>query len=214
MINNFKASFKNNIPKCYSFNRNRKVGILGGSFNPAHEGHLHISDTAKKNLGLDEIWWLVAPQNRLKSNLEMECFDKRLAYARLLTQKFSYIKVLDLEEKNKLYASYETVCFLNSKSRKAKFVWLMGSDILDNFNKWLYPTSIAQGVYVAVISRPGFLSSFVNTQKTRHLGKRLKTSKSKIIFNYNKPIWVFIKNKLLAVSSTEIRKINNLTIME
>jgi nicotinate-nucleotide adenylyltransferase len=168
----------------------------------------------KKNLGLDEIWWLVAPQNRLKSTLEMECFDKRLAYARLLTHKFSYIKVLDLEEKNKLYASYETVCFLNSKSRKAKFVWLMGSDILDNFNKWLYPTSIAQGVYVAVISRPGFLSSFINTQKTRHLGKRLKTSKSKIIFNYNKPIWVFIKNKLLAVSSTEICKINNLTIME
>ena len=71
MINNFKASFKNNIPKCYSFNRNRKIGILGGSFNPAHEGHLHISNTAKKNLGLDEIWWLVAPQNRLKSNLEM-----------------------------------------------------------------------------------------------------------------------------------------------
>jgi len=83
VINNFKASFKNNIPKCYSFNRNRKVGILGGSFNPAHEGHLHISNTAKKNLGLDEIWWLVAPQNRLKSTLGMECFEKRLAYARL-----------------------------------------------------------------------------------------------------------------------------------
>ena len=80
---------------------------------------------------------LVAPQNRLKSTLQMECFEKRLAYARLLTQKFSYIKVLDLEEKNKLYASYKTVCFLNSKSRKVKFVWLMGSDILDNFNKWI-----------------------------------------------------------------------------
>ena len=209
VINNFKVIFKNNIPKCYSFNRNRKIGILGGSFNPAHAGHLHISNTAKKHLGLDEIWWLVAPQNRLKSTCEMESFDKRLSYARLLTEKISYIKVLDLEEKNKLYASYQTVSFLNCKTQKAKFVWLIGSDILDSYNKWLYPASIAKRIYVAVISRPGFASSFVNTQKTRLLGKRLKTSKSKFIFNYNKPIWVFIKNKLLAISSTELRKINN-----
>jgi nicotinate-nucleotide adenylyltransferase len=209
VVNNFKATFKNNIPKCYSFIRNRKIGILGGSFNPAHAGHLHISNTAKKHLGLDEIWWLVAPHNRLKSTFEMESFDKRLSYARLITEKFSYIKVLDLEEKNKLYASYQTVSFLNCKTQKAKFVWLIGSDILDSYNKWLYPASIAKRIYVAVISRPGFASSFVNTQKTRLLGKRLKTSKSKFIFNYNKPIWVFIKNKLLAISSTELRKINN-----
>jgi nicotinate-nucleotide adenylyltransferase len=209
VVNNFKATFKNNIPKCYSFIRNRKIGILGGSFNPAHAGHLHISNIAKKYLGLDEIWWLVAPQNRLKSTFEMESFDKRLSYARLITEKFSYIKVLDLEEKNKLYASYQTVSFLNCKTQKAKFVWLIGSDILDSYNKWLYPASIAKRIYVAVISRPGFASSFVNTQKTRLLGKRLKTSKSKFIFNYNKPIWVFIKNKLLAISSTELRKINN-----
>ena len=209
VVNNFKATFKNNIPKCYYFIRNRKIGILGGSFNPAHAGHLHISNTAKKHLGLDEIWWLVAPHNRLKSTFEMESFDKRLSYARLITEKFSYIKVLDLEEKNKLYASYQTVSFLNCKTQKAKFVWLIGSDILDSYNKWLYPASIAKRIYVAVISRPGFASSFVNTQKTRLLGKRLKTSKSKFIFNYNKPIWVFIKNKLLAISSTELRKINN-----
>ena len=209
VVNNFKATFKNNIPKCYYFIRNRKIGILGGSFNPAHAGHLHISNTAKKHLGLDEIWWLVAPHNRLKSTFEMESFDKRLSYARLITEKFSYIKVLDLEEKNKLYASYQTVSFLNCKTQKAKFVWLIGSDILDSYNKWLYPASIAKRIYVAVISRPGFASSFVNTQKTRLLGKRLKTSKSKFIFNYNKPIWVFIKNKLLAISSTELRKISN-----
>ena len=146
VINNFKVIFKNNIPKCYSFNRNRKIGILGGSFNPAHEGHLHISNTAKKHLGLDEIWWIVAPQNRLKSTFEMESFDKRLSYARLITEKISYIKVLDLEEKNKLYASYQTVGFLNSKTQKTKFVWLMGSDILDSFNKWLYPELIVKRI--------------------------------------------------------------------
>ena len=80
-----KVNFKNSIPICYSYSRKRKIGILGGSFNPAHGGHIHITNTALINLGLDEIWWLVAPQNRLKSSLDMEHFDKRLSYARLIT---------------------------------------------------------------------------------------------------------------------------------
>ncbi len=209
MIENVKVSFKNNTPKCFSYKRKRKIGILGGSFNPAHEGHIHISNTARASLGIDEVWWLVAPQNRLKSSIEMESFDKRLSYARLFTNRLSYIKVLDIEEKNKLYASYMTINFLNIKSQRVKFIWLMGSDILDNFNKWLHPTSIAKNMYVAVISRPNFSSSFLNTRQTTKLGKRLKTSKSKTIFLKNKPVWVFLNNRLLSISSSEIRRSNN-----
>ncbi len=209
MIENVKVSFKNNIPKCFSYKRRKKVGILGGSFNPAHEGHIHISNTARVALGIDEVWWLVAPQNRLKSRIEMESFEKRLSYARLFTNRYSYIKVLDIEEKNKLYASYMTINFLNIKSQRVKFIWLMGSDILDNFNKWLYPTSIAKNMYVAVISRPDFSSSFLNTRQTTKLGKRVKATKSKTIFLRKKPVWVFLKNKLLSISSSEIRKSNN-----
>ena len=209
MIENVKVSFKNNTPKCFSYKRKRKVGILGGSFNPAHEGHIHISNIARIALGIDEVWWIVAPQNRLKSSIGMESFDKRLSYARLFADRLSYIKVLDIEEKNKLYASYMTINFLNTKSQRVKFIWLMGSDILDNFNKWLYPTSIAKNMYVAVISRPNFSSSFLNTRQTTKLGKRLKTSKSKTIFLKNKPVWVFLKNKLLSISSSEIRRSNN-----
>ena len=214
MIENVKVSFKNNIPKCFSYLRKRKIGILGGSFNPAHAGHIHISNIARISLGVDEVWWLVAPQNRLKSSMEMENFDKRLSYARLFTNELPYIKVLDIEEKNKLYASYMTINFLNSKSQKVKFIWLMGSDILENFNRWLYPTSIAKNMYVAVISRPGFSSSFLNTPQTTKLGKRLKTSKSKSIFLRKKPVWVFIKNKLLSISSSEIRRVHNLNKTE
>ena len=206
MDKDLKVNFKNKIPICYSYSRNRKIGILGGSFNPAHVGHIHITNTALTNLGLDEIWWLVAPQNRLKSSLDMENFDKRLSYARLLTKNISYIKVLDLEQKNQLYATYKTVIFLNQRTRKVKFVWLMGSDILDNFNKWLYPNLIAQKIRVAIISRPGYLSSFLNTTRVPNLGKKLKTHKCRVIFHKNKPIWVFLKNKLLSISSSEIRK--------
>ena len=204
-----KVSFKNNLPKCFSYIRKRKVGILGGSFNPAHAGHIHISNTARTRLGIDEVWWLVAPQNRLKSSVGMENFDKRLSYARLLTNGISYIKVLDIEEKNKLYASYMTINFLNNKSQRVKFIWLMGSDILDNFNNWLYPDSIAKKMYVAVVSRPNFSSSFLNTPQKTKLGKRLKNSKTKTIFLRKKPVWVFLKNRLLSISSSEIRKTNN-----
>ena len=206
MIENVKVSFKNNTPKCFSYKRKRKVGILGGSFNPAHEGHVHISNIARIALGIDEVWWIVAPQNRLKSSIEMESFDKRLSYARLFTNKLSYIKVLDIEEKNKLYASYMTINFLNIKSQRVKFIWLMGSDILDNFNKWLYPNLIAQNIHIAVISRPGYPNSFLNTSKVQNLGKKLKVNRSRIIFNKKKPAWVFLKNKLLSISSSEIRK--------
>ena len=214
MIENVKVSFKNNVPKCFSYKRKRKVGILGGSFNPAHEGHVHISNIARIALGIDEVWWIVAPQNRLKSSIGMESFDKRLSYARLFTNRLSYIKVLDIEEKNKLYASYMTINFLNTKSQRVKFIWLMGSDILDNFNKWLHPNSIAKNMYVAVISRPNFFSSFLNTKKTTKLGKRLKTSKSKTIFLRKKPVWVFLKNKLLSISSSEIRRLQNINKTE
>ena len=211
MNKNLKVNFKNSIPVCYSYSRNRKIGILGGSFNPAHFGHIHISNTALKYLGLDEVWWLVAPHNRLKSRLDMENFDKRLSYARLLTNNISYIKVLDLEQKNQLYATYKTVNFLNQRTRKVKFIWLMGSDILNNFNKWLYPNIIAQNVHVAVISRPGYKKSFLNTSRVPYLGKKLKTDKSRTIFHKNKPIWVFLKNKLLSISSSEIRKTKTYT---
>ena len=138
MIENVKVSFKNNTPKCFSYKRKRKVGILGGSVNPAHEGHIHISNTARIALGIDEVWWIVAPQNRLKSSIGMESFDKRLSYARLFTNRLSYIKVLDIEEQNKLYASYITINFLNTKSQSVKFIWLKGSDILSNFNTWIH----------------------------------------------------------------------------
>ena len=81
-----------------------------------------------------------------------------------------------------------------------------GSDILNNFNKWLYPNLIAQNIHIAVISRPGYLNSILNTSKVPNLGKKIKANQSRIIFHKKKPVWVFLKNKLLFISSSEIRK--------
>ena len=91
--------FRHNFSKCFFFNRKIKVGILGGSFNPAHNGHIHISSIALKKLKLDEIWWLVAPQNRLKENDISKSFSARLNFARKLTinnKKINNYQILDL----------------------------------------------------------------------------------------------------------------------
>ena len=84
-MRNNKHHFRHNFAKCFFFNRRVKVGILGGSFDPAHDGHIHISSIALKKLQLDEIWWLVSPQNRLKKKDIIQSFFSRLNYARKLT---------------------------------------------------------------------------------------------------------------------------------
>ncbi len=210
MINNGEnhietKDFKNNIATCFSYSRKRKIGILGGSFNPAHLGHVHISEIAKRTLRLDEVWWLVAPQNRLKLSIDMEDFSKRLNQARSLTKKNNFIKVIDLEKKNNLFISYDTVNFLTKKSTKAKFIWLMGSDVLKSFGKWIKPSQISKKMTVAVIERPGYSYSVMNSKETFLLGKKIKPSKSKLLYLNKNPSWVFIKKKLVSISSTEIR---------
>ena len=181
-----------------------KVGVLGGSFNPPHLGHIHISLIALKKLNLDEIWWLVTPQNRLKKNDIRSTFIERLKKAREFTSYFNKIKVLDVEYKNKLFSSYKTVKFLKSKSQKTKFVWIMGSDNLQNFNKWLRPKLISKIFPVAVIERPSYSYKLLNSIGASVLGKRLKKLRTKS-FNYNFSSWVFIKDKLNKNSSTKIR---------
>ena len=98
---------RHNLPNHFHFNRRIKVGILGGSFNPAHEGHLHISEVAKKKLHLNEIWWLVTPQNRLKEDKISDTYFHRLEETKKLVSKYTFIKVLDYEYQFNLNYSYK-----------------------------------------------------------------------------------------------------------
>jgi len=177
---------------------------LGGSFDPPHLGHVHISSIALKRLNLDEIWWLVTPQNRLKKNDVRATFSKRLQKAREFTQNLNKIRVLDIEYKNKLFSSYKTLRFLKNKSQKTKFVWIMGSDNLENFHQWLKPKLISRIFPVAVIERPSYSYKVLISIGASVLGKRLKKVRTKS-FNYNYSSWVFIKDKLDENSSTKIR---------
>jgi len=90
----------------------------------------------------------------------------------------------------------------------------MGSDILESFNKWLYPSFLTNQIPVAIIERPGYSNSLMNSKKIQHLGKQIKSSKGRVIFFRSKPVWVFIKRKLLAISSSEIRNLQTFKKME
>lgn len=130
----------------------RTIGLLGGSFNPAHAGHRHISLQALKRLGLDEIWWLVSPQNPLKSSSELADYAVRLAHARVLAAH-PHIRVLDIEARLGLTYSIDTLRALQARHPRVQFVWLMGADNLAHFHRWRAWRAIAAGVPIAILDR-------------------------------------------------------------
>ena len=124
------------MPRCFQFGYRRKIGVLGGSFNPAHEGHLALSEQARKSAQCDEIWWLVSPQNPLKSAEDMADFRTRLSGARAIAGAKSWLRVLDIEQTSQINKSVDVMRLLRHRARKAHFIWLMGSDNLIQLPKW------------------------------------------------------------------------------
>src|SRR5215471_8337825 len=136
-----------------------RIGLLGGSFNPAHRGHRHISLQAIKALGLDEVWWLVSPGNPLKEGAkDMAPFDARLASAQHATRG-TRIRVSDFEEREGSRFTVDTVRRLKHRYPEHRFIWLLGSDTLPNFHNWRDWRGLAREVPIAVIRRPGYDSA-------------------------------------------------------
>ena len=133
-----------------------KIGLLGGSFNPAHEGHLHVSDVALKQLGLDYVWWLVAPQNPLKPRCGMAPLPQRLAYAADKFEHHPRIVVVDLERAIGTRYTVDTLRVLKRRFPRVHFVWLMGSDNLESFRRWRRWPEIVRSVPIAIVMRPGY----------------------------------------------------------
>lgn len=131
-----------------------RIGLMGGSFNPAHEGHLYVSKTALRRLDLDYVWWLVSPGNPLKPQAAMAPLQKRLAYARFLAHH-PRIRVTDIERSLGTVYTLDTLKALKRRFPGLSFVWLMGSDNLMQFHRWLRWQEIAQQMPMAVVLRPG-----------------------------------------------------------
>jgi nicotinate-nucleotide adenylyltransferase len=136
-----------------------RIGLLGGSFNPAHRGHRHISLWAIRALGLDEVWWIVSPGNPLKeSATDMAPFETRFASAERVA-RHARIRVSGFEKREGTRYTVDTVRRLKLRYPEHRFIWLLGSDTLPKFHKWRDWRRLSHEVPIAVIRRPGYDSA-------------------------------------------------------
>jgi nicotinate-nucleotide adenylyltransferase len=133
----------------------RRIGLLGGSFNPAHGGHRRISLFAMQALGLDEVWWLVSPGNPLKPAQGMASLAARVASARVQARR-APIRVTAIERDLGTRYTVDTLRALTRRWPKYRFVWLMGADNLAQLHRWRDWRRLARAMPIAVIARPGY----------------------------------------------------------
>ena len=183
-----------------------KVGLYGGSFNPAHEGHAHVAETAKRRLGLDKVIWLVSPQNPLKGRHETADLATRMAGARELAEGPGMI-VSDAETLLGSAYTIDTVRALKARFPRVKFVWIMGADSLATFHRWRGWTQIMREVPVAVVSRPWIsLKSRFSPAALRFARYRWPSSRALGLAGSKPPAWVFLFGRFNFMSSTALRE--------
>jgi nicotinate-nucleotide adenylyltransferase len=181
------------------------VGLLGGSFNPAHEGHRHISLEALKRLALDEVWWLVAPQNPLKPARGMAPLEKRLAAARRVA-RHPRIRVLDLESRLGTRFTIDTVAALQRFLPRTRFVFLMGADNLTQIRHWKSWQGLFSRLPIAVFDRPTYcFKGLAELAARRYAHHRVALSAARRLADRAPPAWAFLPIKLDVHSATVIR---------
>lgn len=134
--------------------RSRRIGLLGGSFNPAHEGHVHISQQAIKALRLDEIWWLVAPENPFKDKSTLAPYADRLAGAAAMTEDCPHVYVSDFESAIRSYRTVTTLRALKKTMPHVEFIWIAGMDLIHQMHNWQGFDEIAATLPLAFFERP------------------------------------------------------------
>jgi nicotinate-nucleotide adenylyltransferase len=181
-----------------------RIGLLGGSFNPAHAAHVHVSLVAMRRLGLDAVWWLVSPQNPLKPQAGMAPLPQRLARARLVA-RHPRICVSAPEPALGTQYTLDTLEALGRQFPKARFVWLMGGDSMAGFHRWRRWPDILNTLPVAVIARPGFtMKALCSPAAVRFAAARVGSAKA--LFHAGAPAWIYLEERLDPTSATQIRQ--------
>ena len=184
---------------------NMQIGLLGGSFNPAHEGHRHISQVALKRLGLDRVWWLVTPGNPLNPRHDLKPLDRRIAEARRVAAH-PRITVTGFEAARRDAYTVNTLRFLQSRFPATRFVWLMGADSLADLDRWQNWRWIMENVPVGVMARPGQrISARMSKAAYVYRRWRLRGPRSELLAKGAPPRWAFVNVPMNAASSSAIR---------
>ena len=172
-------------------NKKKKIGILGGSFDPAHKGHIKISIEAKKQFKIDKIIWAITKKNPFKSKSFFE-LKKRIAYSKKITKKYNFISVKYYEDKIKSNKTINLINYIIRKNNRSEIFFLMGADNLISFHKWHKWKIISSKCDILVFDRTKYKSKSLKSRAFKTLGsKGLK----------------FIKYNKVNISSSKLRKI-------
>ena len=183
-----------------------RIGLMGGTFNPPHEGHVLCAQTAMRRLRLDKLWWMVSPGNPLKSQANLADFEHRLALSRALANNPA-IAVTGFEARfERPYTTWTTIAYLRRRYPRAHFVWVMGADNLATFHHWQHWRRICAMVPIAVVDRPGWRLRALSSPAAHFLARRrLPETMAPRLPDSTPPAWVLLSAKLSHASSTAIR---------
>jgi len=192
-----------NLPR---FAKGQKIGLLGGSFNPPHEGHLLITRIALTRLRLDRVWWMVTPGNPMKSPDELAALDDRVDKARALFDD-PRVAVTGFEEEIGARYTCDSIVFLKARAPGVKFVWLMGADNLRQFHLWRHWRAIADAVPIAVIDRPGSTLKALGSPAAQAMARyRMPEGGAAQLADRAPPAFVFLHGPRSTASSTALRR--------
>ena len=171
--------------------KKNKIGILGGTFDPAHKGHIKISKEAKKKIGLKKVFWVITKKNPFKKKSQLS-LKERIGYAKKLNINNKFIKIYFFEDKIKSNKTIDLMKFLKNRHKKSEFFFIMGADNLINFHKWKKWNEIVKISKILVFNRSNYKS---------------KSLKSISFKRLNKKRLQFINFKKVNISSSQLRKI-------
>jgi nicotinate-nucleotide adenylyltransferase len=181
--------------------RGLRIGLLGGSFNPAHAGHVHASKVALTRLKLDYVWWLVSPHNPLKSKKDLAPLKRRLAYAKIVARD-TRIRVSDIERTLGTSYTVDTLAALKARFPKVHFVWLMGSDNLVQLPRWHRWKDIFALAPVAVVPRPGTALAARRCKAAKRFAA-MRVTANKLALEA--PSWTILNARGVPASATRLR---------
>ncbi len=182
-----------------------RIGLLGGSFNPAHRGHRHISRLALARFDLDFVWWLVSPQNPLKPRAGMAPFDDRMASAQAMADG-PHMVPTDIEARLETRFTADTLIALTRRFPRTRFVWIMGADNLRQIDRWDRWRDIFATTPVAVFDRPPYsLTALAGRAARTYRRHRLVGPAMRRLARVGPPAWAFVPCVLDPTSATAIR---------
>jgi nicotinate-nucleotide adenylyltransferase len=189
----------------------QKIGLYGGSFNPAHRGHRQVSLFALKRLGLHQVWWLVSPGNPLKDVTGLPSQHERMVKAAAIAAH-PRIVITGAEAALRTRYTADFIRIVRQRAASARFVWLMGSDNLLQFHRWEDWRAIADFVPLAVINRPGSLTAAMAARAAQALWRyRVDEADALMLATREPPAWTFLTGPRTAASSTALRRVKDMS---